>query len=192
MSSVTRPWASLGLIAALLLGTGAPAWAVDGIIRSIQFDPASRMLRINASAPVRGEMNILNIAGRKRIIVDINNAEIGMGLPRDSELTQQLSQNFPALRQLTTHQYGNASHPIVRILLEIDPAMDDQVDSIPGAGPGRAHSRKSGAQLPRHSAAPSNDSQRNPHLAPLAQRVKPCNHSRLFSSSQPSRRPSSF
>jgi tetratricopeptide (TPR) repeat protein len=120
----------MGLIALLLSGMGLPAWAVDGAIRAIRFDPAGRVFRIDASAPVRARMNLLTIAGRKRVIVDVENAEIGRELPRDAQLTQQLSQAFPALRQLTTHQYGNPGHPIVRILLDLDPAIDRAAENV--------------------------------------------------------------
>ena len=125
MDSRLRPFTSASLAAAMLLSLHAPAWAVGGNIRSIQFDPGTHRLRINVSSSVHATINTIDMYGRKRVIVDVENAEIGSALPHDPQLLQQLSKSWPALRNITTYQYGGANWPIVRVLLDLDAQTQD-------------------------------------------------------------------
>lgn len=118
--SLARQLTLNSLTGLALLGLCLPAWAADGSIRAIHYDPATRHFMIDATGPVRAIVNTLNIAGHKRIIVDVENAEIATDLPRDSQLLQTLSGELPSVRNVTVNQYGGNGRPIVRILLDID------------------------------------------------------------------------
>lgn len=120
MYSLARHLALASVTGLALVCLCSPVWASDGVIRAIHFDPSSQHLQINASGSVRATVNTLVVAGHKRILLDIENAEIGLDLPRDAQLKQQLMQELPALRNITINQYGSSGRPIVRILLDID------------------------------------------------------------------------
>lgn len=121
-----RPFTSASLAATVLLvSLNASAWAVGGNIRSIQFDPTTHRLRINVSSSVHATINTVDMYGRKRVVVDVENAAIGSTLPHDPELLQQLSRSWPSLRNITTYQYGGANWPIVRVLLDLDAQTQD-------------------------------------------------------------------
>lgn len=118
---LSRHLALAALTGFALVSLCSPVFAADGSIRAIQYDPNTRHFTIDATGPVRAIVNTLTIAGHKRIIIDIDNAEIGMELPRDSQLLQQLSSQFQGLRNVTVNQYGGSGgRPIVRILLDIE------------------------------------------------------------------------
>ncbi len=120
MVLLSRQLALASLTGLTLLSLCSPVWAADGAIRSIQYDPASRHFLIDATGPVKALVNTLSIAGHKRIIIDIDNAEIGIDLPRDSQLVSMLSRDIPSLRNVTVNQYGGNGRPVVRILLDIE------------------------------------------------------------------------
>jgi tetratricopeptide (TPR) repeat protein len=118
---LSRYLALAGLTGYALTCLCSPIWAADGAIRAIQYDPGTRHFMIDASGSVRAIVNTLTIAGHKRVIVDIENAEISAELPRDSQLLQQLSGQFTGLRNVTVNQYGGSGgRPIVRILFDIE------------------------------------------------------------------------
>jgi tetratricopeptide (TPR) repeat protein len=118
---LSRHLALAGLTGYALACLCFPVWAADGAIRAIQYDPGTRHFMIDASGSVRAIVNTLTIAGHKRVIVDIENAEISTELPRDSQLLQQLSGQFTGLRNVTVNQYGGSGgRPIVRILFDIE------------------------------------------------------------------------
>ncbi|HEY9686820.1 MAG TPA: tetratricopeptide repeat protein [Coleofasciculaceae cyanobacterium] len=118
---LSRHLALAGLTGYALACLCSPVWAADGAIRAIQYDPGTRHFMIDASGSVRAIVNTLTIAGHKRVIVDIENAEISTELPRDSQLLQQLSGQFVGLRNVTVNQYGGSGgRPIVRILFDIE------------------------------------------------------------------------
>lgn len=98
---------------------GLAAWAVEGQLTSIQFNTQSQSLVMTNSAPVTASVNSVNIGRTKRIIIDLDNAEVGVGIPRDAQLLQQLSRQWPTLKNVSVNQFGG-SKPIVRILLDID------------------------------------------------------------------------
>ncbi len=106
----------LGLVACL----SAPAWAASGTIRALSLDPVTHRLTVDASGPVRAVVNTLNIGGRKRIIVDIDDAAIGFDLPRDAELLQILASQWSAVRNVSVNQFDGHGRSIVRILLDVD------------------------------------------------------------------------
>ncbi len=105
---------------ALLLNAGQSALAADGAIHAIVFDPTSHHFKIMTSGHVHALVNTLTVAAQKRVIIDVDNAEIGADLPRDGDLRQQIAAAMPMLRNITVNQYGSASHSVVRILLDID------------------------------------------------------------------------
>lgn len=109
----------------LFLSSALSAWASDGLIRSMQYDPNTHHFMIDATGPVRAVVNTVNIAGHKRVIVDVDNAEISNSLPKDSQLLAELTQQMPGLRNVTVNQYGGNGRPVVRILLDIE--SDSQI-----------------------------------------------------------------
>lgn len=119
MVSLSRQLALASVTGLALLCLCVPSWATDGAIRNIRYDESDRHFIIDASGPVKAMVNTLNIAGRKRIIIDLDNAEIGVELPRDAQLLQDLSRQLPDLRNVTVNQYGGNGRPIVRILLDL-------------------------------------------------------------------------
>lgn len=120
MFPLSRQLALAAITGFTLASLCSPVWAADGAIRNIQYDPATRHFVVDATGPVRAIVNTLTIAGHKRIIMDIDNAEIGLELPRDSQLLQGLSSKMPQLRNVTVNQYAGNGRPIVRILFDID------------------------------------------------------------------------
>jgi len=98
---------------------GLAAWAVEGQLTSIQFNAQSQSLVMTNSAPVTASVNSVNIGRTKRIIIDLADAEVGVGIPRDAQLLQQLSRQWPAIKNVSVNQFGG-SKPIVRILLDVD------------------------------------------------------------------------
>ncbi len=108
-----------GLTGLALASLCLPVFASDGVVRNIRYDQASRHFLIDTSGSVNATVNSLNIAGHKRIIIDVDNAEIGIELPRDVQLLQDMARQMPAVRNLTVNQYGGNGRPIVRILLDL-------------------------------------------------------------------------
>jgi tetratricopeptide (TPR) repeat protein len=102
-----------------LLYLCTPVWSADGRLQGIQYDASTRHFQINSAGEVKATVNTLNIAGHKRIIIDLDNAEIGSELPRDVQLLHDLSRQLPALSNLTVNQYAGNGRPIVRILMDI-------------------------------------------------------------------------
>jgi regulator of replication initiation timing len=99
--------------------TALSAWAADGLLHNIRFDQGSRHFVIDTSGPVKAVVNTLTIAGRKRVIIDLDNADIGGDLPRDTQLLQDLTSQLPTLKNITVNQYGGNGKPIVRVLLDL-------------------------------------------------------------------------
>lgn len=125
MVSLSRQISLAGITGLALLCLCAPVWAVDGRIQGMRYDAATGHFRIDSAGDVKATVNTLNIAGHKRIIIDLDNAEIGVNLPRDVQLLHDLSRQLPALKNLTVNQYAGNGRPIVRILLDIhgDPGV---------------------------------------------------------------------
>jgi len=96
------------------------SWAADAVVRSIVFDATSHNVKIDASAPMHAALNTINIGGRQRVIIDLDNAELGVSLPQDAQLLRDLGAHIPGLRNLSTHQFGSAIHPMVRLVLDMD------------------------------------------------------------------------
>ncbi len=120
MVSLSRQISLISLTGLALLCLASPVWAVDGRIQDIRYDATSRHFQINSAGNVKATVNTLNIAGHKRIIIDIDNAEIGQELPRDVQLLHTLSRQLPALKNVTVNQYAGNGRPIVRILFDIE------------------------------------------------------------------------
>jgi len=95
------------------------AWAAEGLLHSIRFDPASRHFLMETTGSVKASLNTLTIAGRKRIIIDLENTDISGELPRDALLLQDLREQLPALKNITVNEYGGNGRPIVRVLLDL-------------------------------------------------------------------------
>lgn len=95
------------------------AWAADGLLHNIRFDQSSRHFIIDTTGAVKAKVNTLSIAGRKRVIIDLDNADIGGDLPRDTQLLQDLTVQLPNLKNVTVNQYGGNGRPIVRVLLDL-------------------------------------------------------------------------
>lgn len=125
MVSLSRQISLAGITGLALLCLCAPVWAVDGRIQGMHYDAATGHFRIDSAGDVKATVNTLNIAGHKRIIIDLDNAEIGVNLPRDVQLLHDLSRQLPALKNLTVNQYAGNGRPIVRILMDIhgDPGV---------------------------------------------------------------------
>lgn len=119
MVSLSKHLSLVSLTGFALLCLCAPGWAADGSVRNIRYDQMNHHFLIDTSGPVKASVNTLSIAGHKRIIIDVDNAEIGTELPRDVQLLQNLAQQMPAVRNLTVNQYGGNGRPIVRILIDL-------------------------------------------------------------------------
>jgi len=96
-----------------------PAWAEEGLLHNIRFDQAGHRFVIDTTGSVKAMLNTLTIAGRKRVIIDLDNADIAGDLPRDSQLLQDLTAQLPNLKNVTVNQYGGNGRPIVRVLLDL-------------------------------------------------------------------------
>ncbi len=120
MVSLSRQLSLISVTGYALLCLATPVWAADGRIQDIRYDAANRHFQINAAGNVKATVNTLNIAGHKRIIIDVDNAEIGTELPRDVQLLHNLSRQLPALKNVTVNQYAGNGRPIVRILFDIE------------------------------------------------------------------------
>lgn len=105
-------------VAASIWGLSS-AWAAGYVLESINFNPQTNAISIKSQGNVKGTVNSVNVGSKKRIIFDIENAEIGNNLPKDSELLKQLSRNIPSLQSITVNQFGGST-PVVRILLDVD------------------------------------------------------------------------
>ncbi len=105
----------------MLAVPGAPllAFAADGMLHNIRFDSNSRHFLIDTTGSVKATVNTLIIAGRKRVIIDLDNADIAEDLPRDAELLSALSARMSTVRNVTVNQYGGNGRPIVRVLLDL-------------------------------------------------------------------------
>lgn len=87
-------------------------------LNGVDYDPVSQTISFKSTGPVNATVNSVNIGKNKRIILDIEDTEIG-SIPRDILLFQQLSQKWPAIKGITVNQFGGA-HPVVRVLLDVD------------------------------------------------------------------------
>jgi tetratricopeptide (TPR) repeat protein len=119
MVSLSRHISLVSATGLALLCLVLPGWAADGRIQAIQYDAMSRHFQIKTAGSVKAVVNTLNIAGHKRIIIDLDNTEIGNELPRDVQLLHALSRQIPALKNVTVNQYAGNGRPIVRILMDI-------------------------------------------------------------------------
>ncbi|WP_373531821.1 tetratricopeptide repeat protein [Vampirovibrio sp.] len=119
MVSLSRHISLASVTGLALLCLVSPVWAADGRVQAIQYNAASRHFQINAAGSLRAVVNTLNVAGHKRIIIDLDNAEIGTELPRDVQLLHALSRQMPTLKNVTVNQYAGNGRPIVRILIDI-------------------------------------------------------------------------
>jgi tetratricopeptide (TPR) repeat protein len=109
-------------VAAVAMAFGSShltAWAAEGLLHSIRFDPASRHFLMETTGSVKASLNTLTIAGRKRVIIDLENTDISGDLPRDTLLLQDLREQLPALKNITVNEYGGNGRPIVRVLLDL-------------------------------------------------------------------------
>jgi tetratricopeptide (TPR) repeat protein len=106
-----------------LLCLTSQGWAADTFVRAIRYNASSHTVQIDASAPVRAAVNSVSVAGRQRVILDLDNAELGPSLPQDSQLFRDLSGHISSLRNLSTHQYGSSTHPMVRVVLDLDASV---------------------------------------------------------------------
>lgn len=98
-----------------------PVWAadkhVDGTVDAILFNANQRTFQIKSSAPVHASVNSLIIQGNRRVILDIENAEIGLSMPRDAVLMKELASRWPSVKNISVNQFGGTK-PVVRILLD--------------------------------------------------------------------------
>ena len=107
------------VLVASVSGMSLPAWAAGYILDSISVNPANNTIQIKSQGTVRGIVNSVNVGMKKRIIWDIENAEISSSMPRDSELLQNISRQLPMVKNISVNQFGGAK-PVVRILLDVD------------------------------------------------------------------------
>ena len=111
----------LSMTGLMLAMPSAPllAIAADGMLHNIRFDPNSRHFVIDTTGAVKATVNTLIIAGRKRVIIDLDNADIAEDLPQDGDLLRGLSSQMFTVRNVTVNQYGGNGRPIVRVLLDL-------------------------------------------------------------------------
>ncbi len=119
MVSLSKQFSLATVTGLALLCLCAPVWSADGRIQGIHYDAGTRHFRIDSAGNVKATVNTLNIAGHKRIIIDMDNAEIGTELPRDVQILHDLSRQLPDLTNVTVNQYAGNGRPIVRILMDI-------------------------------------------------------------------------
>lgn len=153
MLSLSRQFRLAGITALTIFCLTAPGWSADGNLRAIQYDPATQQFVIDTTGPVKAIVNTLNIAGNKRIIIDLDNAEIGLELPRDSQLLRDLNAQLPGIRNITVNQYAGNGRPIVRILLDMQGDVRS-VRLIRNQGPRLALEVGSGVRLPNTPSGP--------------------------------------
>lgn len=143
-------WISLILVLATTVSLGAPvplaygarpAPSVDGII----YNASQKSLQIKSSGPITASVNSISVQGNKRIILDIENAEIGLSMPRDAVLLKDLSSRWPAVRNVSVNQFGGSS-PVVRVLLDLQ--GDDYTPSISQGASNQLEVFLKPAQLP--------------------------------------------
>lgn len=124
MTFEKRRWQSMFLAGMLALTVQVQALAASGLLQGIQCDPATGTITITASDEISATVNSLNVGANKRIILDLRNAEIGPGLPRDTVLLQQLSAQWPSIKGVSVNQFGGTK-PVVRILLDVAGSRND-------------------------------------------------------------------
>jgi chromosome segregation ATPase len=175
MVSLSRQLALASVTGLALICLCSPVWATDGTVRNLRFDPANRHFVIDATGPVKAMVNTLNIAGHKRVIIDLDNAEIGVDLPRDVQLLQSLTQQLPSVRNVTVNQYGGNGRPIVRILLDLqgDPGT---IRLVRNQGPQielQINETTAGHTTPTPGYSSPNLANRRPDLPPSLSSLRP-------------------
>jgi Flp pilus assembly protein TadD len=87
-------------------------------VEAILFNTLQKSFLIKNSGPTRATVNSFNVAGNRRVIIDIENAEIGLSMPRDGLLYRELVSRWPSVKNITINQFGGA-RPVVRVLIDI-------------------------------------------------------------------------
>jgi Flp pilus assembly protein TadD len=87
-------------------------------VEAILFNTLQKSFLIKNSGPTRATVNSFNVSGNRRVIIDIENAEIGLSMPRDGLLYRELVSRWPSVKNITINQFGGA-RPVVRVLLDI-------------------------------------------------------------------------
>lgn len=87
-------------------------------VEAILFNTLQKSFLIKSSGPARATVNSFNLSGNRRVIIDIENAEIGLSMPRDGLLYRELVSRWPSVKNITINQFGGA-RPVVRVLLDI-------------------------------------------------------------------------
>ncbi|MGE0200214.1 MAG: tetratricopeptide repeat protein [Candidatus Melainabacteria bacterium] len=116
MTDCPRKTAIALMSAALLL---SPVSLAASLLNDMNFNTTTGNLDIQTSQGTRATINTLNVSGNKRVIVDLENAEIGDNLPDDMTLLSRLAGQWRPIRNISINQFGGAT-PVVRILLDLD------------------------------------------------------------------------
>lgn len=103
------------LVAAMPLEVLAAQYKLE----SIDYNPTTQSLLLKSSGPVQATVNAVNIGKSKRIILDIEDAELGTTIPRDPVLLQQLTAKWSGIKNISVNQFGG-SDPVVRVLLDVE------------------------------------------------------------------------
>ncbi len=94
------------------------AWSAEGVVEGIQYNPLRQSFTVSSSGPVRSSFNATTVNGNKRLILDIENAGVGLALPREGELLSRLQSQWSAVQNVSINQFGGA-RPVVRILIDL-------------------------------------------------------------------------
>lgn len=87
-------------------------------VNGLDYSSATQSFSLLSTGAVSATVNAVNIGTNKRIILDIEDAEIGT-LPNNTILLKTLAQKWPAIKNISVNQFGG-THPVVRILLDVD------------------------------------------------------------------------
>ena len=108
----------------LIVGVAAclmsPVWAASGTIHAVGLDANTHRLTVDASGPVHAVVNTVTMNGRKRIIIDIQDASIGYDLPKDADLLARFAATWPSVKNVSINQFGSGAQSTVRILMDVD------------------------------------------------------------------------
>jgi tetratricopeptide (TPR) repeat protein len=109
---------ALALALTLCLGGAVPVFAAAGTIEGLSYQSAQKSLQIQSNGTIKPTLNTIMVQGNQRIILDLENAEIGLSMPRDAVLQKDLQDQGIAVTYVSVNQFGGQT-PVVRIVLDL-------------------------------------------------------------------------
>ncbi len=93
-------------------------WASEGSLNAIHYNRNNHTFSFLKSGDITATLHSVAVGGNQRLIIDLENAEVGLTLPRDALLLKGLQSEWSMIRKVFVSQFGGANS-VVRIIIEL-------------------------------------------------------------------------